>query len=281
MLSTWIGDVLQGAETWISTDDIDKGSLWFGDISTQLAGTSVGILCLTPENVTAPWVLFEAGALSKGLPKGRVCPLLVNLGHTDLKPPLSQFNGTLPTKEDMLKLILTINSQNDDKTIAVDKVQKAFNLWWDEFDSKFAAILKGYKPVKKEHRRPTEDVLEEILEISRSLQKASQQSSAMNPIFVFEPGMEKPLSLQRYVENELKDESSVYPKWLLADLLKAPSHVSQLKLLDLFSKVLKESKSEPSNVAKLKLHELWSALPKESKSESEEGKTEPEKGKSS
>lgn len=175
LLDSWIEDVLQGIECWISTEDIDKGSIWFGDINGQLSNTGVGILCLTRDNIAAPWILFEAGALSKGLTKARVCPILINLNHTDLKPPLSQFNGTLPTKEDMLKLIKTINVQSGENALAEEKLQKSFDKWWGEFEVKLTEVLKNFKPAKQVHKRPVEDMVEEILEISRVLQKTSQE----------------------------------------------------------------------------------------------------------
>jgi hypothetical protein len=76
VLHDWIEDVLQGTEAWISSEDIDKGSFWFGEIGNELSETGIGILCLTKDNIHAPWILFEAGALSKGLSKNRVCPFL-------------------------------------------------------------------------------------------------------------------------------------------------------------------------------------------------------------
>jgi hypothetical protein len=183
VLKDWIENVLQGTEAWISTDDIDKGSIWFGDISDELADTSVGILCLTRENIEAPWVLFEAGALFKGLSKNRVCPLLVNLNHADLKPPLSQFNATLPSKDDMLKLTRVINAENGKQRLADERLEKAFERWWDDFEQKFAAILKGYKPAKEMHKRPTEDILEEVLETARAMQRSLQsQWSFLNDL---------------------------------------------------------------------------------------------------
>jgi hypothetical protein len=177
LLGGWIEDVLQGVQAWISTDDIEKGSLWFTDISGQLSETGIGILCLTKKNVNATWILFEAGALSKGLNKNRVCPLLVNLGPTDLRPPLSLFNATLPNRDDMLKLVKTINAQSGDKGLSDERVQKAFNRWWDEFDTKFGGIVSAYKPAEAASHRTTEDMVAEILEITRSLQKSIQQGA--------------------------------------------------------------------------------------------------------
>lgn len=175
VLSEWIGDVLQNTKSWLSNADIDKGSLWFGEISGQLADTSVGIVILTKENVTASWILFETGALSKGLTKSRVCPFLVDLKDTDLKPPLSQFNATVPEKEDMRKLIKVINAQNEDnKLLDEEKVNKAFEKWWDEFKTKFDAVLKNHKSPQKTER-PLEDMIVEILETSRSIQTNIQE----------------------------------------------------------------------------------------------------------
>jgi hypothetical protein len=46
-LNEWIQCVIQAVEPWLSTKDIDNGSIWFSDIATQLATTQNGIVCLT------------------------------------------------------------------------------------------------------------------------------------------------------------------------------------------------------------------------------------------
>jgi hypothetical protein len=174
LLSTWLKDVLQAIEPWLSKDDIDKGKIWFGDITEQLSNTGVGILCLTGENKDAPWILFEAGALSKGLSESRVCPFLVNLQHSDLEPPLSQFNGTLPNKEDLLQLVKTINGERKDQALTEAQLSKTFEMWWPGFKMEFDKILANYKPQKQVPRRTTEAMVEEILELSRSIQRSLQ-----------------------------------------------------------------------------------------------------------
>lgn len=60
----------------MSSKDIDRGALWFTEITGQLANTS-GILYLTKENKNKPWTLFEAGALAIGLTSERVSPFLI------------------------------------------------------------------------------------------------------------------------------------------------------------------------------------------------------------
>jgi hypothetical protein len=152
VLRDWLPNLLQFVEPWMSKHDIESGAVWFDEISKELSDTGVGVLCLTPENLEAPWVLFEAGALFKGLTKNRVCPLLIGLRATDEKPPLSQLNLTVADREGMLSMMKTINAQAEEKKLPDDRLQKAFDKWWDEFDGKF------------------KNFVAEILEIVRSIQ---------------------------------------------------------------------------------------------------------------
>src|ERR1700687_1036205 len=108
-LDSWLPSVIQSVKTWISSNDIEKGSIWSAELNDALS-TSVGIICVTRENKEAPWLLFEAGALSKGQTKARVCPLLIDIQKRDLEPPLSHFNLTIPEHDDMLKLVKAINA---------------------------------------------------------------------------------------------------------------------------------------------------------------------------
>jgi len=99
LLNDWIQCVIQAASPWMSSKDIDRGALWFSEINDQLANTCVGIICLTQQNKNKPWILFESGALAKGITSNRVCTFLIDLQPTDIENPLAQFNATVPTKE--------------------------------------------------------------------------------------------------------------------------------------------------------------------------------------
>src|SRR6266852_8988974 len=108
-LYEWLPIVLQTAKPWMSSEDIQKGSRGLGEVGRALDGMKVGIICLTPENLTAQWILFEAGALSKTVDANtRVCTyLLCGLQPRDVKPPLGMFQATEASKEDMRKLVDT------------------------------------------------------------------------------------------------------------------------------------------------------------------------------
>ena len=49
VLSAWIRQVIQAADTWISSD-IEKGARWNEKVSLELEETKIGIICLNKEN---------------------------------------------------------------------------------------------------------------------------------------------------------------------------------------------------------------------------------------
>jgi len=72
-----IQDLFEGKiQPIVSFYDLSAGSLWQRELEVKLAGSSAGILCITPENVKSDWILYEAGALSKG---EFVCPYLIGV----------------------------------------------------------------------------------------------------------------------------------------------------------------------------------------------------------
>src|SRR5262245_48446644 len=89
-LQDWLQTILQGVDVWMSPD-IDAGAKWDAVLAEKLRKATVGILCLVPENVTNPWVMFEAGAMFGALDEPRVCPYLFDMELTELALPLGQF----------------------------------------------------------------------------------------------------------------------------------------------------------------------------------------------
>lgn len=99
-LRDWLKCVIQTASPWMSDEDIGPGTRWGIELARQLEHTNFGILCLTKESLSSPWLLFEAGALAKALTESRVCPVLLDVDLGDLPPPLAQFNGVQATEQD-------------------------------------------------------------------------------------------------------------------------------------------------------------------------------------
>lgn len=162
-LVSWLPSVLQSVKPYYTPDDIDKGAKWATEISKSLSECNIGIICLTRESLEKPWILFEAGALSKSFSDSNVCTVLFGVEPTDVKPPLSTFQNTQFQKEDFRKLVQTINRAAGDSALTEKIVENVFEKWWPDLQSGISAILTE----KKESQRPLRtdrELLEEILE---------------------------------------------------------------------------------------------------------------------
>jgi hypothetical protein len=174
VLSDWIKCVLQASEPWISTRHIDRGSLWFTEINEKLRDISVGIVCLTQDNKDKPWILFESGALAKGLSTNRVCTFLVDLQPHDLTDPLAQFNHTTPDEAGVWELVRTLNSCLLERALDERVLEKAFKVYWPIFHDEFAKAVEDNEPEKQVKPRTKDDVLMEILAATRDMTKRVQ-----------------------------------------------------------------------------------------------------------
>ena len=164
-LREWIPNVIQAVKPWMSATDIEKGARWASEIATHLNQSRCGISCLTPENLGAPWLLFEAGAMSNHLEKPFVCSYLFGLEYADVKEPFAQFQATKAEKRDSLKLIQTINGALLEAALDKEQLQTAFEKWWPDLEM----VLKSIPDLKGEPKpqRDIGETLEEILAFVR------------------------------------------------------------------------------------------------------------------
>ncbi len=165
-LRDWLPYIFPSAQPWMSAADLDRGARWSLEISEQLDKTHVGIICLTPENVGAPWILYEAGALSKALSRALVCTYLFQLRPADLKGPLVQFQASLANEHDTKKLVFSLNRALGIEALPDERLNKVFSVWWPELQGKLAA-LSAAKPESVIPQRTERDILEEILSLQR------------------------------------------------------------------------------------------------------------------
>ena len=56
ILREWIPSVIQAVDPYLSSEDIDKGARWSTDIAKELEASGFGILCITEDNLAAPWI---------------------------------------------------------------------------------------------------------------------------------------------------------------------------------------------------------------------------------
>lgn len=165
-IRAWLPSVLQFVKPYFTPEDVEKGTSWFSSISSELASSNIGILCLTKDNIEKPWILFEAGALSKNFDKSKVCTILFNLDSSDLAGPLTSFQATRFNKDDFKKLIETINETGGDSKLGSEILNDVFEMWWPKLEGKINNILQS-KTKNTPRKRNDRELLEEILELSR------------------------------------------------------------------------------------------------------------------
>jgi hypothetical protein len=172
----WFPSVIQSIIPYVSSEDIDKGARWSTDIAKELDNSTFGILCVTRENMNAPWLSFEAGALSKTMDKSFVSPFLFDIKRSEVNGPILQFQSTIFQKEDIKKLVFTLNKACGQGNITDARLEKAFDVWFPTLEQQLNALRNindEPEEAKKTEssRAQTSEILEEILDLARNNQK--------------------------------------------------------------------------------------------------------------
>lgn len=170
----WLPSVLQVVRPYFTPSDIEKGARWSSHIAQELAESRIGVFCLTRENLSSAWIMFEAGAISKVVGDAHVCPILFGLEASDLTGPLSQFQVTQFNKTDMHKLISAINEESGEQKLLDQTRDSVFEMWWPKLENQVAEILKKYSSKEHEEIRSDREILEEILSLARLAAKEAK-----------------------------------------------------------------------------------------------------------
>lgn len=211
-LRLWLPLILPAVKPFITTNDIDKGARWQGEISKELEASNFGIVCLTRQNLQSQWLAFEAGALSKQL-EGRVANMLFGIGHAEVQPPLSMFQGTLFDEQDVRQLVLSMNSATPlEARRETAQVEELFGLLWPRLrDPVHLIIENAAQPANEQLETPfkMEEVANEILALLRQQSKVlSSPERFLSPVlelFSESPAQLPKLSLSTSQQADIAD----------------------------------------------------------------------------
>ncbi len=173
-VNNWLKQAMHRVKPWMSDAEIGPGERWNEKVSATLKVTNFGIICVTPENLTAPWILFEAGALAKAVDSARVVPLLLGAKKTDLVTPLSQFQAVMADKEGFLKLAAALNSElrkigeQLDEPVLTSLLAKL----WPELERELKRIRPSANQSTIQMPRSERDLLGDVLEGVRRLERS-------------------------------------------------------------------------------------------------------------
>lgn len=177
-LHDWLPLVLHYVQPWLSQADIEAGQRWADQVAKELEACNFGILCVTRENVSSPWVLFEAGALAKSMQGSRVIPLLLDLEFRDITGPLAQFQAKKVDRTGLFEVIQSLN-QSAQHPVPDARIAQLFDALWPELDKKVNAIPSLTSPAK--HARPQPEILEELVASVRTLEGRFRETSDDGP----------------------------------------------------------------------------------------------------
>lgn len=168
-LRSWLRDVIQSVEPFVSAMDIAKGDRGLRVIASELEQTSFGIVCVTRENSLAPWINFEAGALSKAVGEASVVPFLLDMPISDLTGPLAQFQVVSSiNKEDVFAMVKTLRDHAKLADLDDARLRRYFDVFWPQLDAKLEVVRAGEEADHKGTPVRTEsEILEEVLVLTR------------------------------------------------------------------------------------------------------------------
>jgi hypothetical protein len=168
VLHRWLPSVIQAVKTYLSPHEVNPGARWSSEIALELETSNVGLIVVTRESVQAPWIMFEAGALSKHIGRGKVAPILFGIDPADIKGPLAQFQAATFQKQEFKRVLRMINSELRDSALTSDRLDAFYELRWPSLADYIEKLLRRTGRQKTTTHRSDRELLEELLALTRS-----------------------------------------------------------------------------------------------------------------
>lgn len=166
----WLPNMFHAIKPWMSEYDIDKGDHWNAVLDSKLQNSNCGLVCLTPDNLNNPWILYEAGSISKSL-QSRTWTFLYNLRFSDVRGPLTRFQHTLQEESDVLKLMKSINHMLGEESLDEKRLFNQFKKWWPELENGLNNVKENVNMPIMAKKRENRELIEEILDLVRQQSK--------------------------------------------------------------------------------------------------------------
>lgn len=172
-LREWLPLVIQSLDPWMSQKDLGAGDRWSAEIQGNLAESRFGIICVAPNNQRAPWLNFEAGAISNSVTAAKVVPYIFEMEFADIEPgPLTQFQGKQATREGTWEVVHALNAALE-RPLDAQRLQDTFDLAWPRLEARLTEIprlnqAEGQAEVESPQRTDS-DKLDEVLVLLRNI----------------------------------------------------------------------------------------------------------------
>lgn len=131
-----------GFSCFVSNLDIASGSDWWNKIKRELKTCKMGILCITKENLKAPWIYYEAGAMiAQEIP---AVPLLISCDIKFLQDSPLKGNQCVNfyNEPQFVKMLLDINNKMHLLSINEDQQKMIYSAEYNKLKSNLEPYLK-------------------------------------------------------------------------------------------------------------------------------------------
>ncbi len=182
----WLPELFDHLELFMSSTDIRLGQRALEKIEESLGESRIGLIMVTPTNAGAPWINFEAGALSKVIdqPQSVISLLVGYKKKTDLAGPLAQFQLAILDQEGMREVVKVIASRLE---IDEEKAGRRFDRYWPELKKALDAIpadepsagVDEEEHLSEEGGRGVEDKVDEALQLLRDMSRDRGRDTAL------------------------------------------------------------------------------------------------------
>jgi len=173
--------VLASPQLFVASKDLKAGDVWFTEIASRLDACDVGVIVVTPQNLSRPWLHFEAGAIAKRVGRSAAIPLLCGVSTGDLaNTPLAQLQALTTSDTDIQKLCHRLNELLE-LGLEAAYIDTAFPMWWEKYHGGInnADLWKG---TTKEKLPPTTaDLSVQLTQIASALSDISDRLPARPP----------------------------------------------------------------------------------------------------
>jgi hypothetical protein len=133
--------ILQTTTFFVSSKDINSGTLWRTKVAEELLTSEFGIICLTKDVISKPWILFEAGALSNKK-NTLVVPLCFGFSPLSIpfENPLSAYQGAEYSEGTLKDIIGKLNSLSE-YSRPQNSLNKLFELIFPSLNKKIQELI--------------------------------------------------------------------------------------------------------------------------------------------
>ncbi|MEU4370251.1 toll/interleukin-1 receptor domain-containing protein [Micromonospora chersina] len=168
-LHGWLGVVVQHVRPWMSDAEIESGTRWNDVIASNLESCDFGLVCVTRSNQSAPWLMFESGALAKRLDVARLVPLCIDLEPAEVVSPLQSFQSRKLDKDGMRRLVHELREMSE-HPMPREPIDRLFEAMWPGLEEQVQLAANQHNSAEGP-RRSADDMLAELVTRIRNLER--------------------------------------------------------------------------------------------------------------